>query len=135
MGSANPFNSFASFDRGLESTLDVRFNDHALHGGHSMIINAGPANAGMKYSYLVSISHSQGVGPFLGLPLDAITNWVALNNVFPFGANLDANGAHTIHLPPVTSLPPGFPADIIGILQGPGGILLEQTKVIEFDTF
>jgi hypothetical protein len=125
MGTANSgFTGLA----GLGSPLDVRLSQTGF------IINAGPANAGAWFSILFSAGHSQGLGPILGLGLDALGNWLAINTAPGLSGTLDARGSARLDLPP--SIPAGVQTDDVFILQGGGvgGPLVALTKVLEFDT-
>jgi hypothetical protein len=133
MGSVNTAASFAGAG-GFGDRFDVRLNETAAGQGLQAIINAGPALTISKYNFLVSSTHSNGLGPFFGLGADAFTNLPVFYDVPPFSGFLDYAGSGRIDFDP-GSLPPGVNADFIFVLQDPGtSALLLRTLVLEFDT-
>src|SRR6185503_16296747 len=113
--------------------LDVRLNGTGLGQGFSAIINAGSSSSGLQYNFVISTTHANGTGIFLGLGADALANIPAFYHVAPFWGHLSAEGAARIEFPS-GSLPPGIDADFIFFLQDASDQLVSRTLVLEFDT-
>jgi hypothetical protein len=118
---------------GLGGSLDVRMNETAAGDGMTIIINGGTASDGSHYSFLFSAGHREGWGPVFGLGPDAIQNWLFVLALPPFSGTLDDRGSARVDLPP-GSMPPGFQADCLFILQDGAGLLRDRTAILEFDT-
>jgi hypothetical protein len=132
MGAANGSSTPAG-PPGLGDILDVRLNETGAGQGFSAIINAGSSAANLTFNFLVSTTHSSGVGPFFGLGGDALSNLFLFYNVPPWSGVLDANGSARIDLNP-GSLPSGVDADFLFVLQDPLGSVVRRTAILEFDT-
>lgn len=132
MGSVNITSSQAG-PAGHDDVFDVRVNETSLGQGFQAIMNAGSATAGYTYNFLVSIGHGLGVGPFFGLGADALVNLPLFYNIPPFSGLLDAQGSARIDFDP-GSLPVGLDADLVFVLQQPGGAIVALTYVLAFDT-
>lgn len=129
MGSANG----AGASNGLGDALDVRLNETGRGDGLAIIINAGAAYSGHKWSFLLTAGHLGGQGPFFGLGAEALQNWLVFSVSPPWFGFLDARGSARVDLAPGT-LPAGVGLDTLFILQDPGGALSAQTRVLAFDT-
>lgn len=129
MGSPNPIPAWGLVS-GHDHALDVRLNGTHAGGGVTIIINAGPAKAGHRWSFTLSAGHLGGTGPILGLGADAIANYAILNAP-PWAGFLDAQGSARVDIPPGTF--PGTMVDTLFLLQTPAGDLEFFTKVLEFD--
>jgi hypothetical protein len=113
--------------------IDARLNSTNVAGGLALIINAGPDHAGEKWSFAFSYGHLRGQGPILGLGAEAISNWEVLSATPPYTGFLDAQGSARLDAPG-GSLPPGFQADVIVLLQDPTTLAFTQlTDVLELD--
>lgn len=117
---------------GPRDVVDVRLNQGLGSGlGISVIVNAGTAAAGWDHGFLLSLQHSEGLGPFFGLGLDAITNYGALAGLPPFSGTLDSQGSARWDFPPGIFVP-GVDADFVFYVTTPGQ--LKITQILEFDT-
>jgi hypothetical protein len=131
MGFANPPASLAG-PGGWADGLDVRLNHTGLPGGFQAIINGAALGGGNIHNFLVSATHSEGLGIFFGLGPDALANLPLYYNVPPFSGPV--NGSARIDFNPGT-LPPGVDADFLFVIQNPTtGAILRRTLVLEFDT-
>lgn len=130
MGTGNSSTTYAG-PLGHGDILDVRLNEGA-GDGLSLIINAGPAAAGQRWSFFYSGGHLFGNGPLLGLGPDALQNYFGVVNTAPWFGFLDAEGSARLDFPP-SSIPAGIDTDDLFILQN-GGLLTARTLVIPFDT-
>jgi hypothetical protein len=126
-------NSGASGLGGPSGLLDVRLDETGRGDGMAIVINAGAAASGGRYSFLFSLGHIQGNGRFFGLGDDALINWLMVLVTPPLSGFLDAQGSARVDLPPL-SLPPGLQADCIFVLEQPPGWLAALTPIVEYDT-
>jgi hypothetical protein len=113
---------------------DVRLHDTALHGGLTLIINAGAEHAGEAWSFTFTVGHLGGQGPIFGLGPTAIQNWLVLGATPPWFGTLDSRGSARLDVSP-GSIPPGLAADTIFLTQSATGIVTSWTFVLEFDVF
>jgi hypothetical protein len=113
--------------------LDVRLHSTVGGGGLTMIINGGPTNEGLKWSFLLSGGHLNGAGPLLGLGADAFANWLIFSTTPPWFGNLDSRGSARLDAPSGI-LPPGVAFDTIFLLQRPDGVATTLTKVLQYDS-
>ncbi len=118
---------------GLGDVLDVRLNETGMGDGMTIIINAGAATSGFRYSFFFSLGHLEGTGPFFGLGPEALENWIGVLASPPFTGTLDLRGSARVDLAS-GSLPPGIQFDCIFILQTPSGAYDRRTAILEYDS-
>ncbi len=118
---------------GLGDRLDARINATWTGSGLTIILNAGPPNAANVESFFVSTTPSNGIGPFFGLGMDALFNW--LSTVEPSATltqSLDPQGSARVDLC-LGCVPPGLALDLVFFLRNAARTsFLDRSWTVEY---